>query len=977
MDDLTRSLQTALVDHRIASPSRLRPLLVLNNPPSSKVGQTLVGELERCVSFSFSVAFLTKGGIASILQALYNAQRRGVRGRILTSDYLTFTDPGALRFLYEHFRSSIELRISSHAAFHAKGYRFENEGGEITLLVGSSNLTQAALSTNEEWNLRVVSEREGELARRSREEFARAWSQAVIIDEAWLTHYSRVYEAVHDSPHYEPLAISELPVPRVKEAERIGFQPNAMQVEALDNLVRLRQEGKDRALVVSATGTGKTLLAVADVERQKPRRLLFIVHREQIAREAQSVFRRSLSQPVQSALLGGGHKDTTEPYLFATIATLAKDEVLYSFPPTWFDYVIIDEVHRGGAPSYQKVLAHLRPKFLLGMTATPYRSDGQDIFALFNHSLACEITLNQALEANLLAPFHYFGITALEVGGSQREEMSDFSRLERSERSRRIVQMIRRYSLGNPRPRGLIFCSRNREARQLAEDLTFHGLKACALSGEDSLEVREAAIASLESEDGYEYLVSVDILNEGVDIPSLNQIIMIRPTESAIVFVQQLGRGLRKFKGKEFLTVIDFIGNWENNYLIPIALFGDASYRKDTLRKLMRSGSASISGPSTISFDPIARERIFAAIDRASFTQRRLLKEEYEAVKRRLGRVPKMVDFLALGAMSPLLFLSYAKTYLQFRQLVDSHDTPILDAVYLKSLEFFSVVVARGIRIQEIHIIEMVMDNPSGVRQDDVKRTCLKRYGFVPSDRSMQSALRILENGFFKDAMRTKFGAIAYIEDDGELIRPSAAFRGLLKDQTYRNELIDTLEVGRYHYLCEFHSGRDEDDLVLYQKYSRRDVVRLLGWEGDDSSTVYGYKVEYDLQQCPIFVTYHKDTERISALIDYRDRFLTPDTFIWETRFNRTTTSKEVVAIRQEAMKKLLFVKKSDDEGGEFYFLGPLRFMRNAMSTKTDEHGRKHSVVMMRFSLFHPLPDDLYHYLISEEETGEERADIA
>ncbi|MCK9548583.1 MAG: DUF3427 domain-containing protein [Sphaerochaeta sp.] len=968
MDSLERSLQTAFVDHTIASPSHLRPQLVVNNPPKSKVVEALVAELERCTSFSFSVAFLTTGGIASILQALYNAHDRGVTGKILTSDYLTFTDPRALRFLYEHFSSSIEVRISSHVAFHAKGYRFERRGGETTLLIGSSNLTQAALSTNEEWNLRVVSEREGELSRRSALEFERAWSHAVTLDEGWLQHYSLIWETVHHSQHYEPLPISELPLPRMRKQERIGFQPNAMQAEALDNLVELRASGKDRALVVSATGTGKTLLAVADVERQRPRRLLFIIHREQIAQEARSVFTQNLSQQVDSAILGGGRRETTAPYLFATIATLAKDEVLYSFPPTWFDYVIIDEVHRGGAPSYQKVLDHLRPDFLLGMTATPYRSDGQDIFALFDYSLACEITLNQALAANLLVPFHYYGITGLEVGESRCEHVRDFVRLERSERSRRIVQMIRRYSLGNPRPRGLIFCSRNREARELAEDLNALGLKAVALSGKDSLEVREAAFASLEAEEGYEYLISVNILNEGVDIPSLNQIIMIRPTESAIVFVQQLGRGLRKFDGKEYLTVIDFIGNWKNNYLIPIALFGDASYRKDTLRKLMRSGSAAISGPSTISFDPIARQRIFAAIDSASFTRRRLLKEEYDIVKRRLGRVPKMVDFLALGAMSPLLFLAYAKTYLSFRQLVDRVEAPDLEETYLKSLAFFAKVVARGIRIQEIHIIEMVMGHPEGLGMEVLKRSLYERYGFVPTDRSLQSALRLLDDGFFKDGMRAAFGKISYIETDGAVVYPSALFRELLEHPIYYTELVDTLEVGRYHYLLEFHGRQGDHDLVLYQKYSRRDVVRLLGWENDDSSTVYGYRVNYELKQCPIFVTYHKDSERISALTDYRDRFLSPDTFIWESKHTRTTRSKEVAAIREEGVEKLLFVKKSDDEGGEFYYLGPLHFMRNAMSTKTDEQGRKKPVVMVRFSLFHAVPDDLYHYLIEEPE---------
>ncbi|MFA5448574.1 MAG: DEAD/DEAH box helicase [Sphaerochaeta sp.] len=966
MSDLNRSLATALIDERTRSSTHLRPALVVNNPPNTKVVQTLIGELERCASFSFSVAFITVGGLASILQALYDATlHRGVKGRILTSDYLSFTDPRALQTLLEYFSSSIEVRISSHPAFHTKGYLFERTDGLSTLLVGSSNLTQSALSTNEEWNVRLVSQSEGELTKRTYQEFERAWREAVPLSPAWLTHYQRIYESVHRSPRFEPLPLPETPIARIEHEPKIAFTPNAMQIEALARLSELRAEGKDKALVVSATGTGKTLLAVQDVERVRPKRLLFVVHRLQIADEARTVFTQSLSWKVTGGLLGGGERDLDSPYLFASIMTLAKDEVLYSFPPTWFDYIIIDEVHRGGAATYKKVLNHLKPSFLLGMTATPYRTDGQDIFALFDHSLACEITLNQALESNLLAPFHYFGISELTIGGTKREELRDFSRIESEERTTKIVQMVRRYSLGNPRPRGLIFTSRTQEAKALANDLNAMGINSLALTAEDSQQAREDAFASLESEEGLAYLISVDILSEGIDIPSLNQIIILRPTESAIVFVQQLGRGLRKFPGKEYLTVIDFIGNWKNNYLIPIALFGDSTYRKDSLRKLMRRGSAAISGPSTVSFDPIARQQIFSAIDRASFSSKRLLKEAYLAVKGRLGRTPTLMDFIALGAISPLLFLENAGNYYSFKASVETPSVIFIQPEHIKSLNFFGQVLARGIRAQEILLIELLLAFPSGIVMEKIVQEGEARYGIKGSQRSWESALRILSNGFFKEAMRNKFGQISYLEQDGRVIRTTAQFQHFLRNHTYRAELEDLLAVGRHHYLSEF-TEHDENELVLYQKYTRRDVVRLLGWSGDDSSTVYGYRVNHELQQCPIFVTYHKDSEKISALTDYRDRFLSADTFIWETKHGRTTQSKEVMAVTSPKMRKLLFVKKSDDEGSLFYYLGELEFKRQAMSTKSDENGKKSPVVMMLLNLHPPLPEELLRYLSEE-----------
>ncbi|MDY0304716.1 MAG: DUF3427 domain-containing protein, partial [Sphaerochaeta sp.] len=401
------------------------------------------------------------------------------------------------------------------------------------------------------------------------------------------------------------------------------------------------------------------------------------------------------------------------------------------------------------------------------------------------------------------------------------------------------------------------------------------------------------------------------------------------------------------------------------------------SYRKDTLRKLLRRGSTAIAGPSTISFDPIARQRIFAAIDSASFKKRTLLKEAYDSLKRRVGRVPKMVDFLALGAMSPLHFLSYAQTYPHFKAIVDPDSGPPLGEEYQRSLSFFSVVVARGIRIQEIAILERVMVTTDPVSLEDIAQHCKKAYGFVPSQRSVQSALNILDNGFFKRAMRSKFSNISYLHRDGTMIRSSDEFRHLLEDPHYREELADVLNVGRYHYRSEFYEGRDEDDLVLYQKYSRRDACMLLGWENSCEGTMYGYQVNRTLKVCPIFVTYHKDSERIEPQNDYRDRFLTPSQLIWESKPKRRMTSKDIVSIRDSSIRKLLFVKKSDAEGDQHYYLGEIVFEKNAPSTKEYKKGGRVPIVMMRFSLSAPLPEDLYHYLIEEPEVLDETIEPA
>ncbi len=964
---LLASLETSFFNSRIPSTISLRPHLVLNDPPRTKVMETLERELATCTSFSFSVAFITKGGLAMLLQPLYEAQRRGVKGKILTSDYLTFTDPDALAFLLEHF-PSIELKVYTEKAFHTKGYLFTREEDFSTLVVGSSNLTHEALATNQEWNLFLASSSAGSLVQETQETFLKAWKKAVKVSPAWIAHYREVYAALHAYKRFEPLPLPSLSPSQIQDKQE-HLVLNAMQVQALEGLDDLREQGKDRALLISATGTGKTILLIKDVERQRPQRFLFVVHRQQIAEEALARFKEYLGPELECGLLCGENKETDAPYLFATVQTLSKDEVLHTFPKTWFDYLVIDEVHHAGAESYQKILNHFQPAFLLGMTATPYRNDDKDIFQRFDYAVACEIQLNQALDAGMLCPFHYYGVTEFSILGHEDVQYKDFARLEKVEQVKHINQMLNRYSIGNRRVRGLIFCSRNKDAAFLAQALNDLGRKALALSGKDTQETREEAFSRLEKEtgvDALEYLVTVDIFNEGVDIPSLNQVVMLRPTESAIIFVQQLGRGLRKYPGKEFLTVIDFIGNHANNYMIPIALFGDRTYRKDTLRMLLSEGSTALSGPSTIQFDSLARGKIFDAINGISFKNKILLGQEYANLKQRLGRIPKLVDFITMGSVSPVVILEYARTYVQFKEKVEKHYMHELTELHLKSLYFLGKILARGVRIQETCIIAFLLEHEGEIAYTHLPKLIQESYGFVPANQSIKSALRILTNQFFQEKHKEPFGSLSYVTLTKTGVRISPSFYELLENGEYQRELADLLEVSKYSYLNDFAERRGANDLVLYQKYSRQEVCRLLGWERDEANTIYGYKVDYKHRMCPIFVTYHKDSRTIDPGIDYRDKFLSPEQFVWETRNNVNLESKETRAIRGEMgpIDILLFVQKSNDEGRSFYYLGPLTYLRNAPSSKINGKGKHLSVVMMRFALIHPVPQSLYNYIL-------------
>lgn len=284
-----------------------------------------------------------------------------------------------------------------------------------------------------------------------------------------------------------------------------------------------------------------------------------------------------------------------------------------------FDIIVIDEVHRAGADSYQRIMDYFMPRFWIGMTASPDRTDGYDIYGLFDHNIAYEIRLQQAMEEKLLCPFHYFGITDLEVDGhiiddNAIKNVQNFTNLVCDDRVNYIMQQMDYYGYSGDKVKGLIFCSSKEEAKELSAKFNTKGMNTLVLTGENSQTEREEAILRLEQdelENSLDYILTVDIFNEGVDIPAVNQVVMLRPTESPIVFIQQLGRGLRKYDGKEYVVVLDFIGNYMNNFMIPIALSGDRTYNKDTIRKYVREGSRIIPGESTIHFDEIIKKRIF------------------------------------------------------------------------------------------------------------------------------------------------------------------------------------------------------------------------------------------------------------------------------------------------------------------------------------------------------------------------------
>lgn len=637
MDELNKALHTSFIDKSFPSNKDLRPKLFFNDHKRRmNLAFEITKRLKECDYFEFSVAFISESGLAVLKQILLNLKEKGVKGRIITSTYLGFNAPKMFKQLLSF--TNIEVRIfeQEHCGFHPKGFIFHT-GDHRDIIVGSSNLTQTALESNQEWDLFFTSHENGELASQVSNEFDIQWELSTPLTNEWIESYKETY--------VKPVRPASVQSPKT-------IKPNKMQEEALKSLKNLRDNNKDKALLISATGTGKTFLSAFDVKRFKPKRLLFVVHRRNIAEAALRSF-KYLIPNVSMGIFSGNTKETDSDFIFSTVQTIHKKEYREMFEREAFDYIIIDEVHRAGAQSYQDIVDYFKPKFLLGMSATPERSDDFDIYEMFDHNIAYEIRLIQAMEYNLLCPFHYYGITDMTIDGIEIDDKSEFNILTSELRVDYIIEKINEYGYSGDRIHGLIFCSRKDECEKLSQLFNIRGYKTIALIGDSSEEMRQKAIDSLESNDenSLDYIFTVDIFNEGIDIPKVNQVVMLRPTESAIVFVQQLGRGLRKNDSKEYVVIIDFIGNYEKNFLIPVALSGQTNYNKDSLRQFVCEGSLITPGASTIQFDQITEKKIYQSIDAANFTQVRLIKDSYKQLKEKLGRIPHLKEFEQYGAI--------------------------------------------------------------------------------------------------------------------------------------------------------------------------------------------------------------------------------------------------------------------------------------------------------------------------------------
>lgn len=602
--------------------------------------------IKRAEQIDIIVSFLMESGVKLIIKDLKEALDRGVKIRILTGNYLGITQPWALRLIKWELEDKVDLRFYNvkNKSFHPKAYIFHSKvDGEI--YVGSSNVSRGALTSSIEWNYRFSksnSINDFNVFYNTFEDLFYNHSQ--IIDDEVLEDYSKNWK--------RPQVYKDLEKDK-EENEKLNtnviniFEPRGAQIEALHALEASREEGYDKGLVVAATGIGKTYLAAFDSREYE--RVLFLAHREEIIKQAALSF-RNVRNTEDIGFFYGNNKDTDKKLTFALVQTLGKEEYLNNnyFHKGYFDYIVVDEFHHAVSGNYRRIIEYFKPKFLLGLTATPERLDSQDVFSLCDYNMVYEIRLKDAINKGWLVPFRYYGIydetvnyEDIDFKNGKYVDKALEDALMINKRAEIILKHYKKYLS----TRALGFCTSRKHAEYMAEFFCKNGVKAVAVYSGDKgefSEQRENSIKLLTAGD-IQIIFSVDIFNEGVDIPEIDMVMFLRPTQSPTVFLQQLGRGLRKHSNKEYLNVLDFIGNYKKADLIPFLLSGKGYSKAESKRTEPKDFQ--YPEDCLIDFD-FRLVDIFKNIASKEMKIGDKLKEQYLMVKEEVGYRPSRVEFL-------------------------------------------------------------------------------------------------------------------------------------------------------------------------------------------------------------------------------------------------------------------------------------------------------------------------------------------
>ena len=898
---------------------------------------TIQANLRTCREFLFSVSFIKKAGLVLLANDIKSALERGAKGKLITTTYQNFTDVESLNFFlrlslsFENFDCHLDdecfydEKNYSINGFHTKGYLFEFEN-RCELIVGSSNITRYALLKNIEWDLVVDCQKQHDAYQSALREFNDLWDNTLELTQERINLYAQKIS----------FAIERWDMDYDLAEQRI--KPNYMQIKALKELNRNRAIGINRALVVSATGSGKTFLAAFDALNFAPDRLLYIVHEGSILRKSLNDFQEVFGSLKTCGVYSGEAKELDADFIFATNVSMCRS--LELFDKKEFDYIIIDECHHAVADTYRKIIDYFEPEFLLGLTATENRMDNQNVVELFGNNIPYELRLRDAIINDLIVPFHYYGIRdeLIDYGLTDSEERRLIAQISDEENCDFIRQQIESHRPQGQKLKALAFCRSIQHARMMAENLRNH-YHTAFLSGKNKTGERIRAYNDLQSDNkDLEILFAVDILNEGVDIPGVNMVLFLRPTESSTIFIQQLGRGLRKYPNKPFVTILDFIGNsYKRSVHIALAL-GSLSngyiLEKKLLKAMVREDFRMLGLEDygvRVKIDDLSKEEILQHIDNENFNQIRYLKKDYLNFKDFLkaATFPKHMDYVNSDYAPNLLKFMKIKiagvktnSYYGFLKGI-GEDVPLFTDSQIATIDYISSLLPL-VRRHEYLVVKHLIN---GITSKDTIRQLLSEEIVGFSDEQLNHALRFMEEG--RAILQTSDGVALRCGIDSEFI----------------DYISDLLEYGLSQYSVKY---KDEDDFLLYQDY-RQDQALLKILENPRHNQLGTY---YKNGNVYIFAGLKKD-DSIQEHLNYKDKFLDNVTFQWESVAHISENEEQ----RQRNSKQaFVFVRKVKTENGitlPFTYVGTGQLLNPRKGVTTN------GSILYDIHLDSPLRDDL------------------
>ena len=795
--------------------------------------------LEEVESLDIIVSFIQYSGYKMIRSLLNNALEIDIPIRIITSTYMNITDPTALLELYNHSQNiKVKLYNGRAPSFHPKAYFINGKTIEKSrVFIGSSNISKSAFTNGVEWNYVLDGSIDPESVVNYKENFEDIFNnESIDLTKDLIDDYRKSYILPKDvknksriNEHYrkhqkegkeENNDLSIFPVKKeVREA-------NLAQIEALNELEMTREEGNNKALIVAATGVGKTYLAAFDSMAYSS--VLFVAHREEILNQAYHSFSEVRDDNFSFGRLFSGDKEDDSNVLFASVQSLSREETLEKFERDSFEYIVVDEIHHGAAPSYKKIIDYFQPKFLLGLTATPHRLDKKDIFALCDYNLVYDIDLFQAINRGWLVPFKYYGIYDSTVDYDNITYLKGryvSKELEKALSIEKRADLIYKNYLRYRRKRALGFCTSIKHAEYMTEYFMDKGVKAAAIHSDDSSSFhieRKEGVKKLESGD-LEVIFSVDMLNEGVDIPSLDLILFLRPTESPTVFLQQMGRGLRLFPGKDDVRILDFIGNFKKVDLIPM-LLGNYDYKKSTvMRELQKGENLPLDCYVDFEFEVVnLYEKVLKSRLKVKEKVRILYREFREEYPKGF---PKRVEFFTWLTENQYIFIKSKSKYNPFKSFVDYvvEEEPELELEGFKDSEedkFINMIEKTSMsKMYKIPVVQSFLKDEKVHTSAYIEEIVNSFKEFYTNNRNKLDMVRDKSSRNHMEFSHAKWTSLAKRNPihfltkthgdifgfDGEVMRIKYSFEWSSKDKErqewFYKQVKDALEFRRYEFL--------------------------------------------------------------------------------------------------------------------------------------------------------------------------------